>query len=298
MPRTSNARSRNSLAAGIAALAPDEGCTRTRYPGVVLWRMTVAEPPTPTLYAASLIFVGSGAKEATLGAQTFLYDADHLLVVTSPLPMLCRTIASAAEPVLTVVVEIELALLRELLLEVTTPVAPQPARASRTVFRAPLSRELEDAAARLLGHLNDELRTKALARPTIRELLFFMLETPYGDSLRAIAEGASSQFAHVLRHMNARFAERLAIPELAQMANASVPTFHHRFKEMTGTSPLQYLKSLRLTRARQMLGEGGLVKTVAHGVGYESESQFSREYRRFFGSPPSAASHVSPRERS
>lgn len=296
MARTKPPRSSNSLAAGIAALARGEGCSRTRYPGVVVWRMTVAEPPTPTLYAASLIFVGAGAKEATLGDQSFLYNADHLLVVTSPLPMLCRTIASISEPVLTVVVEIELVLLRELLLEVTLPVAAT--RASRTVFRAPLSLELEDAAARLLGHLGDDLRTRALARQTIRELLFLLLETPQGEALRAVAEGASSQFAHVLRHMNARFAEHMAIRDLAQMANASVPTFHHRFKEMTGTSPLQYIKSLRLTRARQMLSEGGLVKTVAHGVGYESESQFSREYRRFFGAPPSAASLVSPRERS
>ena len=293
MSRTT--RSENSLAAGIAKLAQREGCTSTRYPGVVVWRMSEREPPTPTLYAASLIFVGSGEKQATLGDQNFTYNADHLLVVTSPLPMLCRTVASQQEPVLTVVVEIEIVLLRELLLDVSFS-SPQPS-AARTVFRAELTRELENAASRLLTCLSDDTRTKALARQTIRELLFLVLESPYGGSLRAIVEGVSGQFAHVLRHINARFADRLTITELAELSHTSVPTFHQRFKAMTGNSPLQYMKALRLTRARQMLGAGGLVKAVAHEVGYESESQFSREYRRFFGTPPSADSPVSPSQR-
>ena len=89
----------------------------------------------------------------------------------------------------------------------------------------------------------------------------------------------------------------MATGDLAQMAHMSVPTFHQPFKAMTGTSPLQYMKAVRLIRARQMLFGGGMVKTVAHDVGYESESQFSREYRRFFGSPPSH-SHVAPHGRS
>jgi AraC-like DNA-binding protein len=293
---TSARRLTNSLADGIARLAQRDGCSKTLHPGVVVWRMTASEPPTPTLYAASLILVGSGKKQATLGDETFVYDADHVLVVTSPLPMLCRTFASSQRPVLTMVVEIDVVLLRELLLDLTLPDQPEPGPL-RAVFRTALSRELEQAAERLLACLTDERRTRALGRQTIRELLFLMLETPEGGALRAIAEGPSGRFAHVIRHMNARFAERLTVPELAGMASMSVPTFHQRFKATTGTSPLQYIKTLRLTRARQMLGEGSLVKAVAHDVGYESESQFSREYRRFFGVPPSSSSLVPPRER-
>ncbi|APR88430.1 putative transcriptional regulator YqhC [Minicystis rosea] len=297
MTRTTKARrSDNALAAGIAPLASTEGCTTTRYPGAVVWRMTVAQAPTPTLYGASLILVGSGAKEATFGDEIIVYDADNVLVVTSPLPMFCRTIASPERPVLTLVVDIELGLLRELLLELDGT-SPRGTRPARTVFRAPLTAELESAGARLLSHLADDRRAKALARSTVRELLFLLLDGPDGDSLRAIVEGVSARFARVLRHMNANFAEPMTIADLADLAHTSVPTFHQRFKAMTGTSPLQYLKMLRLTRARQMLGEGGLVKTVAHDVGYESESQFSREYRRYFGTPPSAASLLAPRER-
>lgn len=290
-------RSSNSLAAGMAALARQEGGNETRFPGVSLYRFTVPEPPTRYVYPSSLVLVGAGRKQVSLGNKTLPYDAGHYLVVTSPMPILCRTIASVDEPVLSMVVEIELALLRQLVLELNAPPAPRLARSTHTVFSAPLPRDLEDAAARLLACLTDERRTRALARQTIREMLFLVLDGPHGDSLRALAEGPASHLAHVLREMNARFAERMAIGDLAQMAHMSVPTFHQHFKAMTGTSPLQYMKAVRLIRARQMLFGGGMVKTVAHDVGYESESQFSREYRRFFGSPPSH-SHVAPHGRS
>ena len=290
-------RSSNSLAAGMAALARQEGGNETRYPGVSLYRFTVPEPPTRYVYPSSLVLVGAGRKQVSLGNKTLPYDAGHYLVVTSPMPILCRTIASVDEPVLSMVVEIELALLRQLVLELNAPPAPRLARSTHTVFSAPLPRDLEDAAARLLACLTDERRTRALARQTIREMLFLVLDGPQGDSLRALAEGPASHLAHVLREMNARFAERMAIGDLAQMAHMSVPTFHQHFKAMTGSSPLQYVKAVRLIRARQMLFGGGMVKTVAQDVGYESESQFSREYRRFFGSPPSH-SHVAPHGRS
>jgi len=290
-------RSSNSLAAGMAALARQEGGNETRCPGVSLYRFTVPEPPTRYVYPSSLVLVGAGRKQVSLGNKTLPYDAGHYLVVTSPMPILCRTIASVDEPVLSMVVEIELALLRQLVLELNAPPAPRLARSTHTVFSAPLPRDLEDAAARLLACLTDERRTTALARQTIREMLFLVLDGPQGDSLRALAEGPASHLAHVLREMNARFAERMVIGDLAQMAHMSVPTFHQHFKAMTGSSPLQYVKAVRLIRARQMLFGGGMVKTVAQDVGYESESQFSREYRRFFGSPPSH-SHVAPHGRS
>jgi AraC-like DNA-binding protein len=285
MPKSN--RATNSLAAGIAALTRTEGCNSTHYAGAKVFRITAPEAPTATFYPAAMILVGAGEKQGTLRDEIFAYNADHYLVVTSPLPMLCKTIASQRQPLLSLGVEIELVMLRELLLEMSEPPAPSGASSFRTVFRAPLSRELEDAGARLLACLTDERRTRALARQTVREMLYLVLEGPYGDSLRALAEGSAGQLAHVLRHMSTRYAERLSVGKLAAMAHMSIPTFHQHFKAMTATSPLQYMKSLRLTQARQMLQAGGRVKAVAYDVGYESESQFSREYRRFFGFPPS-----------
>ena len=286
----------NSLAAGIDVLARKEGANSTHYPGAWVYRITAPEVPTPTFYGASLILVGAGEKRGTLRDQSFVYNPSNYLAVTSPLPMLCRTIASAAKPLLSLAVEIDLALLRELLIELNEPPAPPSSRSFQTVFRAPLPRDLEDAGARLLACLTDERRTRALARPIVREMLYLVLEGPYGDSLRALAEGPVGQLAHVLRFMTTRYADRLSVGALADMAHMSIPTFHQHFKAVTATSPLQYMKSLRLTRARQMLHAGGRVKSVARDVGYESESQFSREYRRFFGFPPSGSVGVAQPE--
>ncbi|HEX6242504.1 MAG TPA: AraC family transcriptional regulator, partial [Polyangiales bacterium] len=251
--------------------------------------ISVSEVPTPTLYQASVILVGAGSKQGTLGDERFTYDARHYLVCTSPVPMLCRTLASPGAPLLSLAVGIELPQLRELLIDLDELPSAKPSRPARSVYRAPLAPELEDAGVRLLECLGDERRTQALARATVREILFHVLAGPFGDSLRALAEGPTSQMAAVLRYMNTRFAQHHSIAALAQMAHMSVPTFHQHFKAMTASSPLQYLKAIRLTRARQMLRAGASVKTVAHDVGYASESQFSREYRRFFGAAPSAS---------
>lgn len=284
-------RSSNSLASGIAAIALAEGCSNTRVPGVVVWRMTAAQAPTPTLYSASLILVGSGEKRATFADEVLTYDSKRALVVTSPLPMLCQTLASVARSVLTLVVPIDMSMLRELLVELPPRRAALSRKVpARTAFCLPLSDELEDAGKRLLRHLTSDRRAAVLARQTIREMLFLVLETPQGQWLRSAAEGESGRLSHVLREMNDNFTKRMPIERLARLAGMSVPTFHARFKAATNNTPLQYVKALRLTRARQMLSEGMIVKTVARHVGYESESQFSREYRRFFGATPSSSS--------
>ena len=278
----------NSLAAGIAELAPEEGRNATRYPGAILYHLTAAEPPTPTLYPASLILVGSGEKRGILAGDTFVYDPRHYLVVTSPLPMLCQTLATPRTPVLSLMVDVDLDILRELLLAADDRPLATPHRTQRSVYRAPLVPALEDAGRRLLEHLRSDRCTRALARQTVRELLFHVLEGPYGDALRALAHGPTGELGRVMRYLAAHFAERITIEELARQAHMSVPTFHHHFKAMTATSPLQYIKALRLTRARRMIQLGSTAKHAARDVGYESESQFSREFRRFFGSTPSA----------
>lgn len=283
----SSPRDRNALAAGIAALATAEGRNATRQPGVSLYRISGLERPTSTLYAASLILVGSGEKHATLGDTRFVYNAGHYLVVASPMPMVCRTLATSDDPLLSLMIEIELPVLRALLLELDDRPPPPSDRALRSVFRARLTPEIEDAGVRLLACLTDDRRTRALGRQIVRELLFLALDGADGDSLRALAAGPISQLDHVLRHINQHVAEPMPVPALARLARMSIPTFHQHFKTMTGRSPLQYVKALRLTRARDLLHAGSLVKTVAHAVGYESESQFSREYRRFHGAAPS-----------
>jgi AraC-like DNA-binding protein len=282
-------RSSNALAAPIAALAVAEGPSSTRHPGVTVYRVTIAQPPIPTLYAASVIIVGQGLKRSHLGKEVFEYDAGHYLVLTSPMPMLCEISASARSPVLTVAIEIDLALLGELLLDLCHSSSPESTHMRRGVYATPLTPEVEDAATRLLRCLADEPATRALARQTIREVLFHVLQGPNGGALWALAVSnrPAGRLMRVIRHMNENFAQRLSVLELAEMAHMSIPTFHHHFRSVTSTTPLQYLKAVRLTKARTLMAQADIgAAAAARSVGYESPSQFSREFRRFFGAPP------------
>lgn len=280
---------RNSLAGAIAELAPREGPNRAGYDGALFWRLSRPEKPTPMLYPASVIFVGQGEKRGYLGHEEIVYDPQHYLVVLSPLPMSCQTIASPAAPVLTFAVEIDLSVLRALLADLGPVPVLESARVARGAFRAPLGSALEATALRFMSYLRDDRSTRALARPTLREILFHVLEGPHGGTLRSLAhsQGPTSHLSRVMRHIAERHAERLPIEELAKLAHMSVPSFHQHFKAMTSMSPLQYVKGIRLTRAKQLVESGSAVKDAARDVGYQSESQFSREFRRFFGVRPS-----------
>lgn len=287
---------RNSLADGIAELATVEGANAGRYPGSLLWRLSRPEAPTPTMYPACLVFVGQGEKRGFLGSEAIVYDPQHYLMVISPMPMLCQTLGSAAAPVLTLAVEVDLVLLRELLADVEPYGYVDDTKAMRGAYRAKLTPELEATAGRFLRCMGDDRTTRALGRPLLREMLFHVLEGPHGDALRSVAQvqGPTSQLTRVMRHIAEHYAERLPIEELAKLARMSVPTFHQHFKAITASSPLQYVKGIRLTRAKQLLLSGSTAKNAAREVGYESESQFSREFRRFFGMTPTECALPNP----
>ncbi len=288
----------NSLARGVAPLATLEGRNRTRYEGASVFRVSGPETPTPTLYSAAVFLVAAGEKRGFLGDQTFVYDAQNYLVVLSPMPMLCQTFASASHPLLSLAIDIDLDVLRELIVDLDPDTYGESATPPLGAFGGKLTPEIEEAAARLLAALADDSKTRVLARQTVREIFFHMLQGPDGGALRSLAQahGPTGQITRVLRHIADRYAERLPVEDLARLAHMSVPTFHQHFKSMTSSSPLQYVKAMRLTRARQLLQGGSTAKGAAQEVGYESLSQFSREFRRFFEVTPSQVAHVSTGE--
>jgi AraC-like DNA-binding protein len=233
--------------------------------------------------------VGQGIKRAYLGREVYAYDAGHYLVMTSPMPMLLELAATAAAPVLTVAIEIEMALLNEVAVGLADVMPSPVGRPARGVFVARLTPEIEDGAARLLDYLGDERATRLLARHTIREIVYHVLQGPKAGALWALPLGRAGQLGRVIHYMNEHYAEPLQVGALAQMAHMSVPTFHQHFKTVTSASPLQYLKTVRLAQARLLMVQSGTAANVAaRAVGYESESQFSREFRRFYGAPPHA----------
>lgn len=276
--------------------APADGLHDTALPGLALIRASATAQALPAVYAPGLVLVLQGRKQAQLGAQTLRYDPLHCLLVSmTMLPLGQITEASPAQPYLCLRLSSSTQMLADLLLQCGPAApAPSPAPAARAAAPvglnlSPVTTPLLDAALRLL-QLLDTPQDQAMLGPMLqREIFYRVLTGPLGAQLRALASGDSStqRVARAVDALTQRYAEPLRIEELATLAHMSPSSLHQHFKQLTSLSPLQYQKQLRLQQARRlMLAEGLDAAAAAHQVGYESPSQFSREYRRLFGTPP------------
>ena len=286
---SSRAPGRNRLAELLGRLAVDDNRSPSGLPGLYFFRIDRAIPRHPVSYDPSIVIVAQGRKIGYLGDETFVYDADNYLLLTVPLPFECEVIAEPSAPYLALSVRIDAAVLAELLASAGGPGRP-PELLSRCFSATPLTEDLEDAAVRLLRCLDDPVDARVLGPEIMREMIFRVLRGPKGHLLQALAarNGRFFQVARALDRIHADFSSELDVDALADEAGMSVSAFHHAFKTVTATSPLQYLKSTRLLHARLLMIQDGLnVGQAADRVGYESVSQFSREFKRFFGNSPS-----------
>jgi AraC-like DNA-binding protein len=268
------------------AHAPGDGLHETALPGLRLIRASAPAQPVPAIYEPGLVLVLQGRKQAQLGARVVHYDAMQCLIVpVTTLPRGQVLQASVAKPYVCVRLSCETQALAELLLDSDAPAAEGDAG----LQVAPVTAPLLDAAGRLLQLLDHPQDLKALAPLVQREIFYRVLTGPLGPRLRALAQGdgVARRLNRVIEQLTRRYAEPISIDELAEVAHMSPSTLHLRFKQLTALSPLQFQKTLRLQQARRlMLGDGLDAAGAAHRVGYESPSQFSREYRRLFGAPP------------
>jgi len=270
------------------ARAPGDGLHATALPWLRLIRASAAGQAVPAIYEPGLVLVLQGRKQAQLGSAVVHYDALQCLLV--PMTLLPRgrvTEASADKPYLCLRLSCETQALTELLLDIAAPTLVDEAGAGLQV--APVTAPLLDAALRLLQLLDSPQDLRTLAPLLQREILYRVLTGPLGQRLRSLVQqdGVTRRLARVVERLTQRFAEPLSIDELAALAHMSPSTLHLRFKQLTALSPLQFQKNLRLQQARRlMLADGLDAASAAHRVGYESPSQFSREYRRLFGAPP------------
>jgi AraC-like DNA-binding protein len=272
----------------IVRLAPSEGYTLSAVDGVAFMRSNRALVRTPALYEPSIVIVAQGRKRGFHGGQTYVYDAQHYLALAVPLPFEIETEASAEEPMLGVAIRIDLAATAELALAVDE-LRPQAEVRPATLFATPLDDHLGDAALRLLEVLSDPVEARLLAPGIVREITYRVLTGEQGGGLRAALTqgGHFGRIAKALRRIHAEYARPLDVATLASEANMSVPTFHTHFKAVTTTSPIQYIKAMRLHHARLLMVRSGLsAATASERVGYESASQFSREFKRLFGRSP------------
>ncbi|HVK16155.1 MAG TPA: AraC family transcriptional regulator [Fimbriiglobus sp.] len=276
------------LVAAIERHTPPDGVCDTAVPGLLLARQLAPTDPIALVVDPSLCIVAQGAKEVFLAGETYRYDPAHSLLVSVDLPVSARVVeASHARPCLAVRLSFDLAVVGELLAD--CPDAPPPGPLARGIDVRPVEPQLLDAVGRLVALLDAPRDIAALAPLVLREVTYRVLTGPQGPRLLQIAAaGAPAQrIARAVRRLKDHFADPLRVESLAREARMSLSGFHQHFKAVTGLSPLQYQKQLRLQEARRlMLGEGLDAAEAAFRVGYESPSQFSREYRRMFGAPP------------
>jgi AraC-like DNA-binding protein len=271
-------------------LATAEGMRPSGLDGVKLIRADHSYSRTPVLYEPSIVILANGRKRGYVGDQVYTYDAQNYLVLTVPLPFECETEVGADGPLLGVSVRVELAVLSELMMKMEPRIRPVlTGEREKTIYATPLDEKLSEATIRLLETLNSPADARVLGPQIAREITYHVLCGEQGYALRALLSmaGPAAQIYRALQRIHSEYAGPLEIASLADEAGMSISAFHHHFKSVTATSPLQYLKSVRLHKARMLLAQDGVGASVAaNTVGYESPSQFSREFKRFFGAPP------------
>jgi AraC-like DNA-binding protein len=280
---------RNELANKIAFFIGSRERLVTAIPGLLLSRRTAPTAPASATYEPSLAVVAQGRKRATLGGKTFIFDPSRYLLTSLDLPVICNVFEASEEvPYLCFVLKLEMGMVRELLSREeihATEVSPDnPAMATGDT-----TAELLDACCRLIDLLSMPQDIPFLSGLIQREIIYRILRGPEGARLRSIATlgDQSHRTAKAIAWVKANYSKPLRVEDLAKMAAMGVSTLHHHFRALTAMSPLQYQKHLRLHAARErMLMDGLDAASAAFEVGYESASQFNREYNRFFGQPP------------
>jgi AraC-like DNA-binding protein len=266
-----------------------EGVLPTSVPGLALFRATDTVSPSHSLYKPCLCVVAQGAKQVTFGKEVLDYDEQQCLIVSIEVPVVGRvTRASPEVPYLAMALELDAQILRQVMAELDNPPRPRE-DGSAGMFVETMAEPLSDCFLRLVRMLETPGATAALYPALMREISFWLLTGPHGAEVCKLTLPGSHtlRIAGAINHLRDNFTRPVRVEELAQSAGMSASSFHQHFKAMTSMTPLQYQKQLRLLEARRlMLTDGANVSSAAYQVGYESASQFSREYARKFGAAP------------
>jgi len=280
---------RKELARKIGAHTPSPGATQTAIPGLTLFRRTEPTACYLASYEPSVTVFVQGRKRVRLGGHIYICDGSSFLLSSIDVPAESQIIeASERVPLLSMFLRLDMPTVREVLSREELPELA-PSVQSRGIAVGETTVGMLNACTRLIDLLETPEDIPFLGHSIQREILYRILRTPQGDRLRAIATTGelSHRTARAIAWLCANFAKPLHMEELADVARMGVSTLHRQFRDLTAMSPLQYQKQLRLKTARQrMLMDGLDATSAAYEVGYESVSQFSREYSRMFGQPP------------
>jgi AraC-like DNA-binding protein len=282
-------QARSALAERIYRWTEQDDHLLSDIPGLMLVRYETPTEPTSAMYEPCICMVAQGAKRVQLGDEEYVYDENHVLITSVGLPAMANVLKASKEtPFLSLVLKIDLGMVAQLMVDSDLP-APRTRQTGRGMAVCEVSQPLIDGFQRLIDLLDTPEDIPILSPLILKEIMYRLLMGELGPRLRQIAtaESHGQQVARAVDWLRENYAQQLKVEGLAKRTGMSVSTFHHHFRAMTAMSPLQFQKWLRLHEARRlMLTENRDATTAALQVGYESPSQFSREYKRQFGEPP------------
>lgn len=279
----------NQLAGRIAILIGASVRLDTPISGLSLHRWNTSTEPTSYMMAPSICLVGQGRKRVFVGEDAFVFDPHSFLITSVDLPVVSQIIeASEHQPYLGLTMELNLRVISEMMLD--SPGTLKRGSDDRlTAGVSHLPETMLDAFNRLIGLMDTPEDIPTLAPLIQQEIYYRLLKSEQGARLRSIVTNGTQnhQIARVIEWLNQNFSQPVKVEDLAGKAGLSVSAFHSHFRSMTSMTPLQFLKRIRLNEARRlMLADNLDASKAAYEVGYESPSQFSREYSRLFGAPP------------
>ncbi|NDV27551.1 AraC family transcriptional regulator [Desulfovibrio sp. JC010] len=275
----------------LEKLTPAEGYGSTHLPEVAVFRAQKNVPTMPIIYEQTICIAVQGRKITRTADRVLEYNPEHFVVVPTIMPFECETIYTEEEPFLGLAVDIDFSVVQEIMdmlgdkfSEASMSMEPSPG-----MYLEKFDSKMQESCLRLLRSLENESDAMVLGRQMIREIYYRTLMSENGHILASAAGGESAyaKIAKAIRTIHDNYAESLDVAQLAKTASMSPRSFQRHFKAATDCTPIQYLKRIRLDRARHLLVRKGLQANVtSHMVGYESTSQFSREFKGYFGYPP------------
>lgn len=261
----------------------------TGIPALTLRRFEAPTERASYLHEPSICVIAQGSKRVLLGDEAYEYDSHHFLLTSVDMPVIAQVLtASAEKPYLSLMLKLDQRTITQLMVDSNLP-APRSKEASRGMAIGEVTPLLVNSFIRLIDLLDEPTDIPILAPMVQREIIYRLLVGDQGRRLRQIASAGShsQQIAKAINWLKVNFTEQLRIEDLAAKTGMSTSTFHQHFRALTALSPLQFQKRLRLTEARRLMLTDHLDATsAAFQVGYESSSQFNREYGRMFGAPP------------
>jgi AraC-like DNA-binding protein len=276
---------RRELLERAGLLAPGQGYNPTALAGVRILRTEAILHDVPVLYKPGAVFVLQGRKQGMLEGEVYLYDEEHYLAVSVPVPFRMESSASAERPLLAVYLEFDMLLAAEIASEVGARQSGSAAGKVRSLISSRMEPVIEDVVLRLLRALSDPVELTVLGAGILRELHYRVLVGPQGGAMISALQqqGISGKIVRSLARLRETYNSEISVAALAREVGMSVPSYHVHFKALTGSSPMQYVKAMRLHEARLMIArQSGTIAEVAASVGYVSAAQFSRDFKRHF----------------